>query len=239
VLLQGRFLSDAQQEDQQLKRQLIFVSPWGGSERGAFSGRARLSVFFEDWREIVAEKKTLDLGIGSRVYNPFPYDEVRNEGSWRIGSLAQACGVSTDTLRHYERKGVLSAGRSANGYRSYPARALARVKLVRRALAVGFTLDELGTVLKVRDRGGAPCRRVRELAAEKLSAVESQLSDLSVLRDELRSSLKDWDARLAQTDPAAPAGLLEALASSKNNQINKPLRSVFGKRSLTRTGVKS
>ena len=187
----------------------------------------------------MAEKKPLDPGIGSRVYNPFPYDEVRNEGSWRIGSLAKACGVSTDTLRHYELKGVLNAGRSANGYRSYPAQAFARVQLVRRALAVGFTLDELGTVLKVRDRGGAPCRRVRELAAEKLSAVESQLSALSVLRDELRSSLRDWDIRLAQTDPGAPAGLLEALASSKNNQINQPLRSAFGKRNLKKTGVKS
>jgi hypothetical protein len=109
---------------------------------------------------------------------------------------------------------------------------------VRRALAVGFTLDELGVALKIRDRGGAPCRRVRELAAEKLSAIESQLSDLGALRDELRSSLKDWDKRLAHTDPAAPAGLLEALASSKHNHVNKPLRSALGKRNLKRTGVK-
>src|SRR6185503_6737711 len=100
----------------------------------------------------------------------------------------------------------------------------------RRALAVGFTLDELSTVLKVRDRGGAPCRRVRQLAAEKLAAVESQLSDLFALRKELRSSLKDWDRRLAQTDAAAPAGLLEALASSKTNLVNKPLRTVLGRR---------
>lgn len=185
----------------------------------------------------MAQKNSLDLGTGSRLYNPFPHDDVRNEGGCRIGSLAEACGVSRDTLRHYERKGVLHAGRSANGYRRYSARALARVQLVRRALTVGFTLDELSTVLKERDRGGAPCRRVRELAAEKLSAVESQLLDLSALRDELRRSLRDWDKRLAQTDPAAPAGLLEALASSKNNHVDKPLRS--GKRNLKRTGVKS
>ena len=186
----------------------------------------------------MAEKKPLDPGTDSRPYNSYRYNESRNEGGWRIGSLAEACGVSRDTLRHYERKGVLNAGRSANGYRRYPDQALARVQLVRRALAVGFTLDELGVALQIRDRGGAPCRRIRELAAEKLSAIESQLSDLGALRDELRSSLKDWDKRLAQTDPAAPAGLLEALALSKPNRVNRPLRSALGKRNLKRTGVK-
>ena len=186
----------------------------------------------------MAGKKSLDPGVDSSLYNPFQYDDARNQSGWRIGDLARACGVSRDTLRHYERKGVLKSGRSANDYRAYPDGALARVKLVRRALAVGFTLDELSTVLKVRDRGGAPCRRVRELAAEKLAAVESQLSDLFALRDELRSSLKDWDKRLAQTDPAAPAGLLEALASSKTNRVNKPLRSPLDKRNQRKTGVK-
>ena len=186
----------------------------------------------------MAEKKSLDLGIDSRLYNSFRYDDARNESGWRIGTLAEACGVSRDTLRHYERKSVLKAGRSANGYRRYPAEAFARVQLVRKALAVGFTLDELGTVLRVRDRGGVPCRRVRELAAEKLLAVESRLSELSALRDELRSSLKDSDIRLAHTDPATPAGLLEALASSNNNHVNKPLRSALSERNLKRTGVK-
>ena len=69
----------------------------------------------------------------------------------RAGELARASGVSTDTLRHYERKGVLPAPRrSPNGYREYPAEALARVLLVRRALAVGFTLDELAQILRAR-----------------------------------------------------------------------------------------
>jgi DNA-binding transcriptional MerR regulator len=187
----------------------------------------------------VAKKKPLDPGTDSKLYNLYRYNESCNEGGWRIGSLAQACGVSRDTLRHYERKGVLNAGRSANGYRKYPAQALARVQLVRRALAVGFTLDELSMALQIRDRGGAPCRRIRELAAEKLSAIESQLSELGALRDELQSSLKDWDRRLAQTDPAVPARLLEALASNNTNHVNKPLRSALGIRNLKRTGVKS
>lgn len=135
------------------------------------------------------------------------------KGYVRAGELARASGVSTDTLRHYERKGVLQKPRrSANGYREYPPDALARVLLVRRALAFGFTLDELARVLRARERGAAPCREVRALAASKLSDVETRLRELTALRDELRATLKDWDSRLSKTEGGGRAGLLEALA---------------------------
>jgi DNA-binding transcriptional MerR regulator len=134
------------------------------------------------------------------------------------GELAKAAGVSTDTLRHYERKGVLARPqRGRNGYRQYPASALDRVRLVRRALAVGFTLDELAGILRVRDGGGTPCHEVRALAASKLEQVESQLRDLIALRDELRSTLKDWDVRLEQKPTGARANLLETLAAQGSN----------------------
>ena len=68
---------------------------------------------------------------------------VSRSGSWGIGALAKATGVSTDTLRHYERKGVLHSQRAGNGYREYPENALERVRTVRQGLAMGFTLDEL------------------------------------------------------------------------------------------------
>jgi len=89
------------------------------------------------------------------------------------GELADLAGVSRDTLRHYERKGVLPRPlRGHNAYRQYPPEALQRVQLVRRALSVGFTLDELAKVLKVRDAGGAPCEEVRKLATQKLLNVQ-------------------------------------------------------------------
>jgi DNA-binding transcriptional MerR regulator len=134
------------------------------------------------------------------------------------GELAKLAGVSTDTLRHYERKGVLGRPRRGNnGYRQYPAQALERVRLVRRALAVGFTLDELAGILNVRDGGGAPCHEVRALAATKLAQVESQLSDLLALRDELRTTLQDWDRRLKRKSTGTRAHLLETLGSQESN----------------------
>lgn len=132
------------------------------------------------------------------------------------GELAKLAGVSPDTLRHYERKGVLSRpARSTNGYRQYPAAAFNRVRLIRRALRVGFTLDELARIFRVRDNGGAPCHEVRELAAARLSQVETQLKDLAAFRDELRDTLKDWDARLKRKAPGARAHLLESLVADE------------------------
>jgi DNA-binding transcriptional MerR regulator len=137
---------------------------------------------------------------------------------YRSGELASLAGVSTDTLRHYERKGVLARPRrSANGYRVYPAGAIERVQLIRRALCVGFTLDELTQILREREKGNTPCQKVRALAAGKLAEVETRLKELMMIRDELRSTLEDWDARLAQTSAGEHAGLLDALAQSRAN----------------------
>jgi len=140
--------------------------------------------------------------------------EAGGEVTYRAGRLATLAGVSTDTLRHYEKSGVLPLpARAANGYRIYPAEALERVRLIRRALAIGFTLEELAPILAVRDRGGAPCHNVRAVAAAKLEALEVHLRELTELRDQLKALLSDWDARLAATPTGQPAGLLDGLGS--------------------------
>ena len=139
--------------------------------------------------------------------------KVSSNGALSSGELAGLAGVSRDTLRHYERKGVLPRPlRGHNGYRQYPAEALQRVQLVRRALSVGFTLDELAKVLKVRDAGGAPCEEVRKLTAQKLVNVQDQLRELTALRDDLQRTLRDWDQRLARRAVGKRANLLESLS---------------------------
>ena len=133
-------------------------------------------------------------------------------GPLRSSQLARLAGVSPDTLRHYEKVGLLPpAARSPNGYRAYPPEALDRVRLVRRAVALGFTLDELSGIVKVRDRGGAPCAEVRALAAEKLAIIEQRLVEMRDARDRLRVVLADWDTRLAATPSGRRAALLDAL----------------------------
>jgi DNA-binding transcriptional MerR regulator len=130
----------------------------------------------------------------------------------RSTALARMAGVSPDTLRHYETKGLLlPAARSPNGYREYPAEALARVRLVRRAVALGFTLDELARIVKVRDQGGAPCREVRALAASKLALLEGRVAEMQAACDRLRTVLEHWDTLLDGTPAGKRAALLEAL----------------------------
>ena len=131
--------------------------------------------------------------------------------------LARLTGVSTDTLRHYERKRVLPRPtRSPNGYRHYPADAVTRVRLVQRALRVGFSLDELARVLSERERGDVPCRSVRALVAERLAELEVRLRDLATLRGEMRQLLRQWDDRLAATPVGKQARLLDLLAGQRS-----------------------
>ncbi|HEU4836163.1 MAG TPA: heavy metal-responsive transcriptional regulator [Pyrinomonadaceae bacterium] len=154
---------------------------------------------------------------------------VSGNASLSSGELADLAGVSRDTLRHYERKGVLPRPRRGhNAYRQYPPEALQRVQLVRRALSVGFTLDELARVLKVRDAGGAPCDEVRRLAAQKLLNVQDQLRELAKLRDDLKETLRDWDTRLARRSKGKRVNLLESLSvdpKPKKRSIKRKRRS--------------
>src|SRR2546428_4439509 len=95
------------------------------------------------------------------------------ERFFRSGEAAGRAGVSADTLRHYERLGLIPVPpRSANGYRIYPLEVVAAVRIVRRALSVGFTLSELATQFRVRARDGHPC-----LVGRDLARVEPPLAD--------------------------------------------------------------
>ena len=128
------------------------------------------------------------------------------------GELSRLAGISTDTLRHYESLGVLpKPPRTNGGYRDYAANSLERVRLIQSALKVGFSLAELATILRMRDRGEVPCHRVRAIAEHKLQDVKQQIRDLLGMHDQLERILTDWDARLARTGKGKPARLLESL----------------------------
>ena len=135
-------------------------------------------------------------------------------------ALARLTGVSTDTLRHYERRGLLPhPPRTAGGYRRYPKDAVARVRLIQRALVIGFSLDELARVLKERAAGGAPCSKVRGLVQDRLVALNQQLADLKALKRDLHALLGEWDAKLGQTPPGERSYLLDALAHREDSGL--------------------
>jgi len=107
--------------------------------------------------------------------------------------------------------------RSQGGYRLYPPESLDRVLVIRTALASGFPLKELVEILRVRDKGGAPCRQVAELGHEKVRQLDLQIAHLTQLRDSLKVTVREWDRRLESIRPNDRAHLLESLS-----RIRKP-----------------
>ena len=139
----------------------------------------------------------------------------KDEQALRSGVLAEQAGVSADTLRFYERRGLLPRPpRDASGYRRYPPATVARVRVIQRALDVGFTIADLSRIFRQRDNGGAPCREVFAIASSRLTSLEQRIADLVNLRDELRQTLTAWQQQLDETPPGRRAGLLDTFGET-------------------------
>ena len=110
-----------------------------------------------------------------------------------IGRLAEAAGVHLETIRYYQRRGLLAEPkRPAGGIRRYGADAVAKLGFIRRSQEVGFTLEEVKALLKL---GETPsCRGARTLAATKLELVELRLRDLERMRGALAELIGQCDA---------------------------------------------
>jgi Hg(II)-responsive transcriptional regulator len=138
-------------------------------------------------------------------------------GTLTIGRLAHAAGVGIDTVRFYERAGLLKKPqRTAAGYRLYAESDAARLRFIRRAKALGFSLEEIAELLRLNDGGG---RRgaVRALAEQRLSEIEQKLTELNRMRETLRDLVHQChgDGPLAGCpiiEAALPAGAGSATA---------------------------
>jgi DNA-binding transcriptional MerR regulator len=146
-------------------------------------------------------------------------------GRLTSGKLATHAGVSPDTIRHYERLGILpSAVRTASGYRIFTAEAAERVVAVQRALRVGYTLAELAEIFRVRDSGAAPCRRAYGLAQEKLTRVRADIEALKETERYLSKMLVDWKKKMRKAGPGQKAFLLSSLEARPAVDKNKMFR---------------
>ena len=106
--------------------------------------------------------------------------------SYGIGQVAGQLGVSVDTLRYYEKIGLLPrVDRTPAGIRRYSARDVSRLRSIRRAQKMDFSLDEIGCLLRMRDDPRHARDEVRRLTAKKLEEVEGRISELETLRREL------------------------------------------------------
>lgn len=141
---------------------------------------------------------------------------------YRIGELAKLCDIKADTLRFYEKHGLMTPShRSESGYRLYTPDDIARLRFILRAKAVGFTLNEIAELLSIElDKSNWACADVKGLVDSKLSQVEAKIAELMHFSSSLKSLS---DACCGGPDSAEHCSILEALESSDNMQV-KPER---------------
>jgi Hg(II)-responsive transcriptional regulator len=102
------------------------------------------------------------------------------------GQLARRAGVGVETVRFYEREGLLAEpGRKASGYRQYEEESVTRLRFIRRAKELGFTLKDIKELLSLRHGPGAPCASVRAKAEAKIEAIELKIRTLRRMKQAL------------------------------------------------------
>ncbi len=126
----------------------------------------------------------------------------------RIGAVAQGAGVNVQTLRYYERRGLLKpTERTPSGYREYPSEAVRLVRFVKRAQDLGFTLKEVGELVSLRSAAGRKRSEVRALAEAKMRDIERKVAQLEAMRGALSTLVESCACRDGR--PVCP--ILEAL----------------------------
>jgi MerR family copper efflux transcriptional regulator len=126
----------------------------------------------------------------------------------KIGEVAKRSGVGIETLRFYERQGLLGTpARTESGYRLYGEEVLEQLDFIRRAQTLGFSLAEIGRVMADSRAGQSPCAEVREIVRARLAELDERLAELERYRDELATTLKEWDE--TGDRPGHVCGLIE------------------------------
>lgn len=130
----------------------------------------------------------------------------------RSGELAKAAVVNLDTIRFYERQNLLpKPPRTAAGYRAFPAEAVQRVRFIRRAQTLGFSLKEIKELLALSVARTTSCSVVRERAEKKISDIEGKIADLDAMKKALRKLADSCSGR----GPLTKCPILECLGSEK------------------------
>jgi MerR family copper efflux transcriptional regulator len=129
-----------------------------------------------------------------------------------IGKVARSAGLAIDTVRYYEKEGLLEKpARSASGYRHYRPDAVARLRFIRQAKELGFTLSEIRELLALKVAPGKSCADVRARAEAKIADVEQRIAQL----DRMKRALAKLATACSGRGPTSECPILDALESEK------------------------
>ena len=131
----------------------------------------------------------------------------------RIGEVAARCGVSIDAVRYYERRELLPvAPRTRSGYRLFSSETVNRVLFIKQAQELGFTLDEISTLLTT--NGTSDCRLVHDLLDEKLTEMDNRMKAMVEFRGKLIHYLAECEVELKEHPDSAECPVVEEMAHS-------------------------
>jgi MerR family mercuric resistance operon transcriptional regulator len=132
-----------------------------------------------------------------------------------IGRVARSAGLAIDTVRYYEREGLLQKpARTPSGYRQYSADAVARLRFIRQAKELGFTLAEIRELLALKVAPGKSCADVRARAHAKIADVEQRIAQL----DRMKRALVKLAAACSGRGPTSECPILEALETRESRK---------------------
>ena len=135
-------------------------------------------------------------------------DEEEGRRMLKIGEVSRRSGIGIEALRFYEKIGLLdSPARTYSGYRVYGEEVLERLSFIKRAQALGFSLDEIRRIVDDARRGESPCDEVREIVHRRMTELDERLRELHQYRKELKSTIEEWD-RVGRA-PGHICGLIE------------------------------
>src|SRR5215510_8061494 len=122
--------------------------------------------------------------------------EAGETASLKIGEVARRAGVGVETLRFYERSGLLNLpARTEGGYRLYDAGALKTLEFIKRAQSLGFSLEEIKRIIAESRAGQRPCAEVRETVRKRLAELDRQMAHIQRYRNARAATLKQWDEK--------------------------------------------
>jgi MerR family mercuric resistance operon transcriptional regulator len=142
------------------------------------------------------------------VAGPSP---LETPSSLTIGRLAKAAGVGVETVRYYQSRGLLRVPASSAGFRVYPPAAIDRIAFIKRAQVLGFTLDEVRSLLDLED--GRNRRAIQSVTQARLGQIEDKLADLQRMREVLSDLLH----RCRQAGPMQACPIIETLAGARSS----------------------
>jgi len=138
--------------------------------------------------------------------------------SFTVGEVAKASGVGVETIRFYEREGLIpEPPRRRSGYRQYPSETVRKVRFIRRAKDLGFSLREIGELLSLRVESGTTCADVRMMARTKIGNIEEKLAELETMKGALERLARSCRGK----GPTSECPILDALDSGEEDDADR------------------